>query len=120
MLSMGTKVYNSNKLMNSGLSGALQHDLIERADGFAEVFPEHKYKVVEMLQQRGSLTAMTGDGKLSPITSTLSRKGFKLLTTSPQVSTMLHLSRRPTAVLPSKVHQRLPKQQLTSCSWPPV
>lgn len=64
MLSLGTKVYNSTKLLNSGLSGTLQHDLIERADGFAEVFPEHKYKVVEMLQQRGSLTAMTGDGKL--------------------------------------------------------
>lgn len=59
---MGTKVYNSEKLFNSGLSGALQHDLIARADGFAEVFPEHKYQVVEMLQQRGSLTAMTGDG----------------------------------------------------------
>lgn len=64
MLSLGTKVYNSNKLFNSGLSGTLQHDLIERADGFAEVFPEHKYQVVEMLQQRGSLTAMTGDGRL--------------------------------------------------------
>lgn len=38
------------------------HDLCERADGFAEVFPEHKYQVVEMLQQRGHLTAMTGDG----------------------------------------------------------
>jgi len=35
---------------------------VERADGFAEVFPEHKYQVVEMLQQRGHLTAMTGDG----------------------------------------------------------
>lgn len=62
MLSMGTKVYNAEKLFNSGLSGTLQHDLIARADGFAEVFPEHKYQVVEMLQQRGSLTAMTGDG----------------------------------------------------------
>ncbi|KAK7935498.1 H+-transporting ATPase [Apiospora marii] len=62
MLGLGTKVYNSTKLMHSGLSGTVQHDLVERADGFAEVFPEHKYQVVEMLQQRGSLTAMTGDG----------------------------------------------------------
>lgn len=69
MLGLGTKVYNSTKLMNSGLSGTLQHDLIDRADGFAEVFPEHKYKVVEMLQQRGSLTAMTGDGKPSRLCS---------------------------------------------------
>lgn len=63
MLALGTKVYNSTKLIHGGLSGTTQHDLVERADGFAEVFPEHKYQVVEMLQQRGHLTAMTGDGK---------------------------------------------------------
>ncbi|CAK4031989.1 Plasma membrane ATPase [Lecanosticta acicola] len=62
MLALGTKVYNSSKLIHGGLSGTTQHDLVERADGFAEVFPEHKYQVVEMLQQRGHLTAMTGDG----------------------------------------------------------
>ena len=62
MLALGTKVYNSQTLIHGGLSGATQHDLVERADGFAEVFPEHKYQVVEMLQQRGHLTAMTGDG----------------------------------------------------------
>lgn len=62
MLSLGTRVYNSSKLIHSGLSGSVQHDLVERADGFAEVYPEHKYAVVEMLQQRGHLTAMTGDG----------------------------------------------------------
>nr|AJE25534.1 plasma membrane H+ ATPase [Starmerella bombicola]UJH94622.1 Pma1 [Starmerella bombicola] len=62
MLALGTKVYNSDKLVNGGLTGALQHDLVEKADGFAEVFPEHKYQVVEMLQERGHLTAMTGDG----------------------------------------------------------
>ncbi|KAK9234255.1 E1-E2 ATPase-domain-containing protein [Lipomyces kononenkoae] len=62
MLSLGTKVYNSQRLISGGLSGVMQHDLVERADGFAEVFPEHKYQVVEMLQQRGHLTAMTGDG----------------------------------------------------------
>ncbi|KAH8163458.1 hypothetical protein CIB48_g4774 [Xylaria polymorpha] len=62
MLGLGTKVYNSERLIHSGLTGTVQHDLVQRADGFAEVFPEHKYQVVEMLQQRGSLTAMTGDG----------------------------------------------------------
>lgn len=62
MLSLGTKVYNSDRLIHGGLSGSVQHDFVERADGFAEVFPEHKYTVVEMLQQRGHLTAMTGDG----------------------------------------------------------
>lgn len=62
MLALGTKVYNSDKLLHSSMPGTSVHDLCERADGFAEVFPEHKYQVVEMLQQRGHLTAMTGDG----------------------------------------------------------
>jgi H+-transporting ATPase len=62
LLALGTKVYNSTRLIAGGVSGATQYDLVEKADGFAEVFPEHKYQVVEMLQQRGHLTAMTGDG----------------------------------------------------------
>jgi H+-transporting ATPase len=62
MLNLGTKVYNSDKLLHSDMGGSAIHELCERADGFAEVFPEHKYQVVEMLQQRGHLTAMTGDG----------------------------------------------------------
>jgi H+-transporting ATPase len=33
-----------------------------RADGFAQVIPEHKYRVVELLQNRGILVGMTGDG----------------------------------------------------------
>jgi H+-transporting ATPase len=37
-------------------------DAIERADGFAQVFPEHKYHIVDVLQQRGHIVGMTGDG----------------------------------------------------------
>lgn len=62
MLALGTKVYNSEKLISGGLSGAMAGDLLEKADGFAEVYPEHKNQVVQMLQDRGHLTAMTGDG----------------------------------------------------------
>jgi H+-transporting ATPase len=35
---------------------------IEKADGFAQVFPEHKYGIVKALQEKGHLVAMTGDG----------------------------------------------------------
>jgi H+-transporting ATPase len=35
---------------------------IENADGFAQVFPEHKYHIVDVLQQRGHIVGMTGDG----------------------------------------------------------
>ena len=37
-------------------------DAIERSDGFAQVFPEHKYHIVDVLQQRGHIVGMTGDG----------------------------------------------------------
>jgi H+-transporting ATPase len=35
---------------------------VERAEGFAQVFPEHKYRIVQCLQQRNHLVGMTGDG----------------------------------------------------------
>jgi H+-transporting ATPase len=35
---------------------------IEKADGFAQVFPEHKFHIVDVLQKHGHLVGMTGDG----------------------------------------------------------
>ena len=37
-------------------------DLLAGADGFAEVYPEDKYVVVQHLQAAGHVTGMTGDG----------------------------------------------------------
>jgi len=37
-------------------------EIVEKADGFAQVFPEHKYHIVELLQHRGHIIGMTGDG----------------------------------------------------------
>jgi H+-transporting ATPase len=36
--------------------------LIEHADGFAQVFPEHKFHIVDVLQRHGHIVGMTGDG----------------------------------------------------------
>jgi len=35
---------------------------IEDADGFAQVFPEHKFHIVDVLQKLGHIVGMTGDG----------------------------------------------------------
>jgi H+-transporting ATPase len=56
-------------ILNAGLFTETRHhetgqlaDAIEQADGFAQVFPEHKYHIVDVLQQRGHIVGMTGDG----------------------------------------------------------
>ena len=36
--------------------------IVEKAEGFAQVFPEHKYRIVELLQERKHIVGMTGDG----------------------------------------------------------
>ena len=35
---------------------------IENADGFAQVFPEHKFHIVDVLQKHDHIVGMTGDG----------------------------------------------------------
>jgi len=46
----------------SAQTGNQKVDLFAGADGFAEVFPEDKYTVVQHLQTAGHVTGMTGDG----------------------------------------------------------
>ena len=64
-LGLGENIYNSERLGLTGggdMPGSKIIDFVEAADGFAEVFPQHKYHVVDVLQKRGHLVAMTGDG----------------------------------------------------------
>jgi H+-transporting ATPase len=37
------------------------NETVLKADGFASVFPEHKFEIVERLQNMGHLVAMTGN-----------------------------------------------------------
>jgi H+-transporting ATPase len=55
---MDAAIFDGTKPTEIGKMG----DAIEKADGFAQVFPEHKYHIVEVLQQRGHIVGMTGDG----------------------------------------------------------
>ncbi|HXZ30618.1 MAG TPA: plasma-membrane proton-efflux P-type ATPase [Dehalococcoidia bacterium] len=41
---------------------AQQVKLIEESDGFAEIYPEDKYRIVKLLQSKGHMVGMTGDG----------------------------------------------------------
>ncbi|XVF51818.1 hypothetical protein PTKIN_Ptkin04bG0214800 [Pterospermum kingtungense] len=65
-LGMGTNMYPSSSLLGDHKDeaiGALPVDeLIEKADGFAGVFPEHKYEIVKRLQAKKHIVGMTGDG----------------------------------------------------------
>ncbi|XVF87009.1 hypothetical protein PTKIN_Ptkin18bG0086100 [Pterospermum kingtungense] len=64
-LGMGTNMYPSSSLFgrDKDENEALPVDeLIEKADGFAGVFPEHKYEIVKILQEKKHVVGMTGDG----------------------------------------------------------
>ncbi|GMY34912.1 ATPase 10, plasma membrane-type-like [Fagus crenata] len=64
-LGMGTNMYPSSSLLGRHKDEyeALPVDeLIEKADGFAGVFPEHKYEIVKILQEKKHVVGMTGDG----------------------------------------------------------
>jgi len=62
-LGLGTNILDA-----SGFGDTKHHETaqlaesIEKADGFAQVFPEHKFHIIEVLQQRGHIVGMTGDG----------------------------------------------------------
>ncbi|CAN1827763.1 ATPase 10, plasma membrane-type [Linum perenne] len=64
-LGMGTNMYPSSALLGHGKDEheiLVVDELIEKADGFAGVFPEHKYEIVKMLQEKQHVVGMTGDG----------------------------------------------------------
>ncbi|XP_028751330.1 plasma membrane ATPase 4-like [Neltuma alba] len=65
-LGMGTNMYPSASLLgqdkDANIASLPVEELIEKADGFAGVFPEHKYEIVRKLQERKHICGMTGDG----------------------------------------------------------
>ncbi|KAL5209930.1 hypothetical protein ABZP36_005553 [Zizania latifolia] len=65
-LGMGTNMYPSSSLLVGTKDGDIAvlpvDELTDRADGFARVFPGHKYEIVQRLQARKHICGMTGDG----------------------------------------------------------
>ena len=62
-LGMGSNILDANALGDSKTEEtAAMAKTIEDADGFAQVFPEHKFHIVDVLQKHGHIVGMTGDG----------------------------------------------------------
>jgi len=62
-LGLGTNILDATGLGDSKkIETTAETALIEKADGFAQVFPEHKFHIVDILQKRGHIVGMTGDG----------------------------------------------------------
>jgi H+-transporting ATPase len=62
-LEMGTNILDASGFGDTNRQETAQlAKSIENADGFAQVFPEHKFHIVDVLQKRGHIVGMTGDG----------------------------------------------------------
>jgi H+-transporting ATPase len=62
-LGMGTNILDAASLGDTTRNEtAAMSKSVEDADGYAQVFPEHKYHIVDVLQRRGHIVGMTGDG----------------------------------------------------------
>jgi H+-transporting ATPase len=57
---LGTNIMPSEAIL--GMSDRQSVKVVEEANGFAQVFPEHKFHIVELLQHAGHIVGMTGDG----------------------------------------------------------
>ncbi|MGA7045411.1 MAG: plasma-membrane proton-efflux P-type ATPase, partial [Candidatus Sulfotelmatobacter sp.] len=62
-LGLGTNILDATVLRDSKDQQSEQSVAsIEKADGFAQVFPEDKYNIVDVLEKHGHMVGMTGDG----------------------------------------------------------
>ncbi len=64
-LGLGTNILKADSLPTEHTGTETPSDITERvenSDGFAEVFPEHKFSIVKILQGHNHITGMTGDG----------------------------------------------------------
>jgi len=62
-LGLGQNILDASILSQTEhYKGSQLTEAIDEADGFAQVFPEHKFHIVKILQQEKHIVGMTGDG----------------------------------------------------------
>ena len=61
-LDLGTNILSIQKILTEGKKIEEVHDLLSQSDGFAEVFPEHKFEIIKAYQEKNNIVGMTGDG----------------------------------------------------------
>ncbi|KAF8905185.1 plasma membrane ATPase [Gymnopilus junonius] len=126
-LGLGDHMYPAKVLKDGpppgGIHTSLDHMIMD-ADGFAGVFPEHKYEIVKRLQGLGHLCAMTGDGANdAPALSRANvgiavegatdaaRGAADIVLTEPGLSTIVHAIRQSRVIF-----QRMRNYSIYACS----
>ncbi|KAL7312297.1 hypothetical protein PS15m_008075 [Mucor circinelloides] len=126
-LGMGDNMFLSKTLKEGPPAGSGYTDvdqMVLHADGFAGVYPEHKYEIVERLQNMGLMVAMTGDGvndapALSKANvgvavadaSDAARSAADIVLTAPGLSTIVE------AIIGSRqIFQRMRNYSIYTCS----
>ncbi|KAJ3503464.1 hypothetical protein NLJ89_g8419 [Agrocybe chaxingu] len=126
-LGLGDHMYPA-KVLKEGPAPGSKHanldEMIMDADGFAGVFPEHKYEIVKRLQGLGHLCAMTGDGANdAPALSRANvgiavegatdaaRGAADIVLTEPGLSTIVHAIRQSRVIF-----QRMRNYSIYACS----
>ncbi|GAA5982060.1 hypothetical protein JCM11641_004312 [Rhodosporidiobolus odoratus] len=127
-LGLGDHMYPAKVLQTGGFPAGGKHgsldEMILDADGFAGVFPEHKYEIVKRLQGLGHLCAMTGDGANdAPALSRANvgiavegatdaaRGAADIVLTEPGLSTIVHAIRQSRVIF-----QRMRNYSIYACA----
>ena len=127
-LGLGDHMYPAKVLQAGGFPEGGKHmnldEMVLDADGFAGVFPEHKYQVVKRLQGLGHLVAMTGDGANdAPALSRANvgiavegatdaaRGAADIVLTEPGLSTIVHAIRQSRVIF-----QRMRNYSIYACA----
>jgi H+-transporting ATPase len=126
-LGLGDHMYPAKVLKDGPAPGgkhASLDEMIMDADGFAGVFPGHKYEIVKRLQGLGHLCAMTGDGANdAPALSRANvgiavegatdaaRGAADIVLTEPGLSTIVHAIRQSRVIF-----QRMRNYSIYACA----